>query len=585
MKHVSFAAAIFLGLLAFQPAFAQSSGVENTARENAKADAERQARAEIESLLARLCPGRCELVDVDVTVGETQLRGQVAPGFEDSAPGSYDVDVERIEATVMMDSTLPENFQANIPRMAQFRLQEVADNVVIRPELLEFPNPQLPPSPEGLPESPPQPEPAFEPPTEPPPAEPEPTDAEEVDDEEPADTDEPAWAQALPWIALLMTLLILGGLIILILRRLEALADQNDRPSQPASSDEESSTPVTMPDTDALRAELGESRSVLNRTLRRWLKDDPEEVAMLVRLIGPDVLSDLRRDPELRPSLELVSDHVASLDDRIDPETAQTIARKARSRYDAQRVIDDASPDTEWEFLEGLTLAQITELLENTSRRERSFVLTRLPPALRSRYLEQLDSRRRRRLMMEAGSEESLSRTESKKLAGRLRRLADEMPDAGADGRAAMLVEMLEAMALPEQTDVLQELRGDRPDVADAVLAQLCLETALAEIPEEMVADAVHRLPVDTLAIFLRGTADGVSDHILEVAPASKRQAVATELSLEIPTTKADYLDARSEFTGAVIEILRRNGLDIAQYNRRALQRTAEHPTHPEVTG
>lgn len=584
------AAATALTVLSLTPPVFANTGAERTAVDEAEASTERQARGEIESLIGRLCPGRCELVELQVTADEPSTIGDIRPGFESAAgPSQYDVEIRRIEATVMMDSTLPENFQANLPRMAQFRLQQLAQTVEIRPELLEFPDPQLPPMPEGLQQPP-------EPPAEPPPALPEPTDedAAPTDDapedaaapeEERTEATPPLWQQFLPWIALLLTLLILGGLIILILRRLEAMSTADDSRIADAAVDTGAGDPQPDVDTDALRQKISGSRPALNRMLRRWIQDDPREVAQLVRLIGPDILSDVRRDPQFRPALETVSDHVAELDEGIDASTARALAQKARSRYEAQLVVEDSDTDAEWAFLEGLTLGQISKLLETTSRRETGFVLTRLPPALRSRYLENLQARDRRELMLEASSSETLSRTQSRQLAARLRRVAEEFPDQvrETDGRAQMLMEMLEAMGTDERCDVLADMLEDRPDVARAVLSKTCLEPALLEIPDEAIADAVHRMPVDILTTFLQGTDGAVAERILDVAPGSKRQAVSTELSLEIPVTRADFLEARQTFSTAVVTSLRNNGFDVARYNSAVLQSDTRQSSTTEV--
>lgn len=564
------------------------SGSANTARENARSAAETQARAEIESLLARLCPGRCELVELRATVSQPRAAGEVAPGFE-GAPGTrFEVEVRRLEATILMDSSLPENFRTNIPRMAQYRLQDIANVVEVRPEFLEFPQPQLPPMPTPLPHV------APEPPRQPQPLprpEPEPIRAETPEEPpaevEPLRAEPPLWQELLPWIALLLTLLILGGLIILILRRLEAISSKPD--AAPAAADtegDEKVRPKSMPDIDALRDELKRSRSVLNRMLRRWIEDSPEEVAVLIRLLGPEILSDLRRDSELRPSLEVVSDHVAGLDEAVDAERAHGICEKARSRHAAQLVVDDSSGDMDWGFLEGLSLGQVGTLLNSASQQERGFILSRLSPVIRSRHLENLSTAERRQLLLEASSAQTLSKSQARELAQRMRQIADEFIDAGreAEGQAALIVEMIEAMSLGEQEDVLRDLQSSRPDVAHAVLARICLESTLLQLPEDSLTNAVHRLPVEKITTFLQGTRRDIADHILSCSPGSKRQALATELSLDIPTARADFLDARQAFSTTVLATLRRDGYEVAKFNANALRRGAHGRTaQPEV--
>ena len=594
MRHIIFLiamATLVASLSLVAPAHLSAQGAENMAREEAKSGAERQARAEIESLLSRLCPGRCELVDIEITVDEPRALGAVSPGFEGAAGTRFETDVRRIDATILMDSNLPENFQTSIPRMAQFRLQEIAPQIEITPELVPFPEPQLPPSPQDFPELPPQPQPMAQPgpepqPTAEPAAEPaEPVPAEPVDVEDTASAESPLWQELLPWIAILMTLLILGALILVILRRLERLSEANNRASsaQTRPAQRNGEKPITMPDTQTLRRDLKQSRAILNRMLRTWILEAPQEVAVLIRLIGPDIIADLRRDPEIRPTLDQVSTHVAALDQRIDAEQADAIAEAARSRLDAQRVVDDGAELGPWEFLEGLSLAQVKSLLGRASRRERGFILTRLSPILRARYLETLNAKQRRALLLEASSSQALSKTESSELAGRLRRIADDFLDAGhqAAGQAAMLVELIGAMASSEQEDVLHDLRQNRPDVADSVLARIILESAIPHLPEEVLADAVHRVPVETLTTFLQGTDDAVAEHVLTGSPAAKRRALTTELSLDIPTTQADFLDARRSFSHTLLSTLRTNGYDAATFNARALGNTDAARTAP----
>lgn len=583
MKPIFLSIFLFLALFLSAGPLAAQSGSANMARENARANAETQARGELESLLARLCPGRCELVELRAVVSEPRARGDVTPGFEGSTSARFEAQVRRIEATILMDSNLPDNFRTNIPRMAQYRLQYLAPTIDIRPEFLDFPQPQLPPMPDNLPriapEPPPrapQPEPAPEVTAEPPSA-----PVETAVEEPPARTT-PLWQELLPWIALLLTLFILVGLIILLLRRLEDLAKAAQQPRTDSQAEgKKEAAPVKMPDVEALRAELKQSRSVLNRMLRSWINDDPEEVAQLVRFLGTDLLTDLQKDPESKNALESVSAHVGRLHKPLDASEATNIAEKARARHAAQLVVEDSSGDGEWEFLEGLGLSQVTRLLKDTSSRERSYILSRLPRVMRSRYLESLEVQNRRRLLLEASDAESLTRSQARELAGRLRALAEEFADAGrqAQGQAAMIVEMIEAMSLKEQEAVLVDLYRAKPDVANAVLGQICLESTLLHLPQSALSNAIHRLPVESLSTYLQGAEPAITSHILENAPTSKRRALETELSLEIPSTRADFLEARQRFMSTVLATLGRDGVDVTSFNQSAL-----HSAQPQST-
>ncbi|TXD39070.1 hypothetical protein FRC98_01300 [Lujinxingia vulgaris] len=593
--HLIFALLAATFALCASPAFAQGRTGERAAIEGTRAQAEALARAELEGLLSRLCPGRCELVELRAVVEAPRAVGRVTPGFGDAVAGSsYETRVSRIEATVLLDSKLPQNFRANIARMAQFRLQDIAPTIEVRPEFLDFPEPQLPPMPPMMQEEPrPAPRPAPLPPL-PEVEDPEPEPATEPlpTPEEPADDGRPLWQDALPWIALLATLLILSFLIIMILRRLEALTDRRNEPTpEPARplDDAPDARPRAMPDVDLLRDELKHSRPVLNRMLRAWIADDPAEVALLVRLVGSGILSDVRRDASLRAPMETIADEVARRDQPLDADEAHAIAEKARARLTAQQVLDDGSTDAEWEFLEGLGLAHIATLLESCTRRERAFVLTRLSPVVRSRYLEGLESEERRDLLLETSDADALSRTQARELAARQRAMAEEFIDAGreAQGQASMMLEMIEALALREQEDILRDILAKKPAVAEVVLSQMVLESAAMHVPDEPLANALHRIPVDTLALFMRGTRRDIADHLLARAPVSTRQALATELSLDIPSTRAEFLEARRTFSQTLRTTLARDGFEVATYNANALRRGAHArqapPTEPEV--
>ena len=142
---------------------------------------------------------------------------------------------------------------------------------------------------------------------------------------------------------------------------------------------------------------------------------------------------------------------------------------------------------------------------------------------------------------------------------------------AEASGQALIIVDMLRALGLAEQTETLKELRQRRPETAQAVLEQVCLESTILHALPEVIADAMHRSSIDIISQFMRGTRDDIRDHLLRVAPGNLRRPLQEEMSLEIPVSRSEYLDARTEFTNMVVTVLRRDGHDLASLNARAL--------------
>ena len=91
---------LLIGALAWPaPAGAVPTSEELAAMERERAVAERQATRQIESLFGRLCPGRCELIDVEAVVSRPKVVGEITPGFDgEGATSALDVELERLEA-------------------------------------------------------------------------------------------------------------------------------------------------------------------------------------------------------------------------------------------------------------------------------------------------------------------------------------------------------------------------------------------------------------------------------------------------------------------------------------------------------
>ncbi len=572
-------ALLICGLAA--PAMAQPTPGERDAMARKQASAEAEARQEIESLFSRLCPGRCELIEVKAVVGQPKVVGEITPGFDLEGSAAFDVELKRLEARVMIDSTLPRNFMSNLPAMLQYRLSSITPNVVISPTVLEFPSPQLAPMPPMMPE-PPRRSVAPEPVAPQPPVEevkPEEVKPEEQVKPEPV-VEQPwykeLWATMLPWIPFILMLLVFFGLMMFALRRIKEM-------TQPAGAQAGQDPALAMPDIDALRQELRQSRVVQNEVLRAWIQEDPSAVATLIRLIGPEALSDLKQDPALKPAVATVSAEIARQSEPVSPREAQRVAREAHARITAARVLqEDGAMGAEWEFAQGLGSASVQRVMAPLSPRERSFALGQLPPALRASYMEQLPAEQRRALFLDAGSAEPLSKEEAHDLSARMRKAADDVAHIGreAGGQATLVVDMLRALPLSEQLDTLRELVARRPEVAQAVLDQVCLESTVLLTPPEVLADAMQRTPIDILSAFLRGTQEGVRQHLVASAPGNLRGPLRTELELELPVGRADFLAARAEFTSLVAVVLRRDGHDLASLNRQVVQ-GAHAPTQP----
>jgi hypothetical protein len=604
MREGSFArfvsgAAVLAGLLCAPGLLAaQGNGPRGmSAGQQAAVDKERQsvesqARRTVRSLFDRLCPGRCELVDLSAQMKSPQTVAGVEPGFGGGGAGGqvFDVEPKSVDVTVLVDSKLPGNFKQNLPRMIEYQLGDLAPEVNVRRESLDFPEPQNRPSPPEQSEEqnrrrrPPRRRPKMRPKAEPESDEQkdEEQSAEDEEDEKAADAekkDEPRlgfWGRffedVTPWIGPILLVIAMFLLARPLIRQFGALGDR--RRPEPSGAGAGGTGDGSGVDVEALRGQLTESRAVKNRVLRRWVEEDPGAVADLVRLLGPTILEDLKADDTLRAELSEVSEMVAERREPLSEDESKQVVREARARIRAAKLTHDGQAlDADWNFLEGISVATLQRIMRSCDTREKVHVVGQLPDSLRSSYLESLGADQRKELFLAAGSQE-LGKQESRALASRLRQTADEYGHIGAEaeGQAALVVDMLESLDLDEQEETLRDLENTRTEVAEAAMSRVCLMSTILHVPEALVAEALHRMPVDQLADVLRESNEKIRRRVIEVAPRQKAEDLQTELALEAPVARSEYLAARSRFTEALQTAMRREGEDLVEANRRAIR-------------
>src|SRR5690606_25155816 len=131
MNHrtlVALSASLLIALL-LPASFAEAQGSRiamSEATAARQAQTQESARQTVQSLFERLCPGRCEIIQVSAVMGAPSPAAVIEPGFEDDAPQAYQGQVESLRVDILLDSTLPGAFRQSIPRMLRYRLQSLA---------------------------------------------------------------------------------------------------------------------------------------------------------------------------------------------------------------------------------------------------------------------------------------------------------------------------------------------------------------------------------------------------------------------------------------------------------------------------
>ncbi len=556
------------------------------------------AKQRIEQVLTRLCPGRCELIDLTVNVSIPKAVGRVLPGFD--TPTASEVSVEGIEARVMIDSALPRSFRSNLPRMLTYRLGDLSTKVVITPIQLKFPSPQLPPTPPPLPEYPEQAK--ARPPIAPAPQpEPAPQAVEEVQpvvkepiEEVPAPKDDLV-SLLLPWVPLGVILIFVSLLTLFMLRQLrrfqEALEGKQKEPIEreaqalltPSRMNPASQSPYTnsreeeqasMPDLHEMLQSLKASRSIQNKVLRRWLEDDPQEVGLLVSLLGAEILNDLKQDRALKTTLESLSHQVATLRTPVSSVQAWQLSYALKARLNAAQILhDERALGATWAFIHGLSINTLKQLFDALSAAEQSHFIGQLPMEIRGAFLGQISSEQRQNIMLFAGAESGLSRAQSLDLAHRLKKHSEELNPMGEEmnAQASLIIDMLNALPFAQQLESLLPLESQRPQVTHAILRQLCLEEVIAYAPSEVLTEAILRTPFDVALNTMRGLAEPLAQRMIAAAPPHQALAYAEELEVPISVRQSEFLNGRASFLQSLSSALKREGVDLLDLNLKVI--------------
>ena len=542
-------------------------------------EVERVSRERVELLFGRLCPGRCELIEVKAQVSEPKPVGRVMPGFD--APTAGEVKVNALEVKVMIDSALPRSFRSNLPRMVQHRLSDLSTNVLVTPIQLEFPKPQLAPAPPMMPEARPKaPEPA------PPPPQPEPQERPEPEPEPvKAPQEDPlTLLDALPYLIALA----LGLALFALWRQLNALKStltdqrsaQERDPAQrpPTSAQPEGQGGEGYPDLDAMRARLAHSRGASNDALRRWLSEDSAEVASLTRMLGASLLSDLKRDASLREPLERVSELVRAQRVPVPAERAWRVAHALEARLtSAELTAREGALKGAWAFLHGLTPAELYALHQPLSYAEQGHLLAQLPTHLRAALLDLLSVSERQGLVLYAHSEAPLTREASLSLAHRLQSEAQARSGLSEEASAhlELTLEMLTSMSFEAQASTLSALEQQRPELAQLALGELCLEGALYHLPLPVLTEALILTPFEEALTALRSAHPQLQALLTSALPAQRATLYLDELEVPVALDEEARLKAWASFLHRVKEATRRAQLDLAAINKQAISALA----------
>ncbi|MBF5042086.1 hypothetical protein FGE12_06745 [Aggregicoccus sp. 17bor-14] len=521
-----------------------------------RADAEERSRAEVNDLLRTLCPEQCVLVSVEARVEDEAVGGAV-PGFESLSGGAKLPTVRSVNASVLVDSQLPAPFRTRLKGLVAQRLKEVAGQSNVNVEALAFP-PRNAPHLEAQPPAPTPPQPAAAAPSAP--DAPVPTMGERLQE---------SLLPAAPLLAvvllLALSLMVLGGLLVLALRRPAdgsgggAWLEPEPLP-EAAPANAQAAPALDYPAARARRLErtLREERAVRNAVVREALtRGELRPVALWTRELGDFLLEDLRGDADLGPAVAGVAAELGRVPALDAAARAQALS-ELEGRTLAARLVQAAdSADAAFSFLQGVPPQRFASAVRALPSAALEVALRFAPAAARTAALQELSDAQRTALALALARQPEVSTAHALAVAEELRsRLAESA--GGASQVDAMLGELLETLPLEEQDRLVEQLRREGDTRATR---SLITESTLTRSPVEQLSAALLRLPPARLVSYLGGAEVSVREQLLAACPTKLQRELREELKLRGSSARDEFLAARRELLVSLREELARKAV------------------------
>lgn len=558
---LSFTAALLLGA----PARADVAGL--------RANAEARAQGQIQDLLRSLCPEQCTLLSVEAKV-EEETVGNAAPGFEGLAGGPRVQVLRGVKAHVVADSQLPSAFRTRLKNLLLQRLAPLGPQNTVNVESVAYP-------PRNAPHLDRQEQPL-------PPAEPEKKEEEPlVDPRTPWERLQDKLIEAAPLltivILLVMTLIVLGALFVLALRRQgapaepqpeywpeEPAADLAAKDAAPAAAAAAAVEEAARPDKPApvpafpperfrkLERALHEERGLRNAVVRQALRGgDVKPVAIWTREFGEFVLEDLRGDEQIAQNIPALAAELRR------PEPPDASSRNAamyelEGRLIGARLAESADPTGQaFAFLEGISPDRFAAAVKELPPAALDVALRFAPSRLRAAALDALPTAQRGELVLALARRPDVSTTYALSVAEDLRaRVLDTASGASQLGR--VLGEVVDSLSMADQDRLLDRLRRE----GSAQLAnQLLTESTLKGAPVEILSAALLTLPPARLVSYLSNAEAGLRDQLINACPVKLRGDLVEELQLKGKGSSEEFLAARRELLQSVSQEISRRGL------------------------
>ncbi len=314
--------------------------------------------------------------------------------------------------------------------------------------------------------------------------------------------------------------------------------ETNESFAKPPSRLENINSVAIRYEIERLQSELtqifGEQPRVAKQVFSRILTEEGVEVtACYIELFGEAIVVDMLRDPSLQTDLSDLMEYYAKNPVEMDDNDKLELLKSLHNRTIAAKMFILGHRSTSlFDFLAEMDKLQVLELIRNESITVKAIVLTQTDPMKRTAIYAQMDEDTKMRLLTELSRIDHLPKDYIYNVAVALKRKRSDNPKLNTEALPGsdVLVSLLERANIQTQKSVMSMLNTKNPDSAHAVKSKLVSVDTLAYLRDNHLLEVVLGLKHEELIRFLKGSTEHVRNAIFAKSP----QELVIELQEEI---------------------------------------------------
>ena len=336
------------------------------------------------------------------------------------------------------------------------------------------------------------------------------------------------WHTMLPFLPWLLSVMVgaFAFMIILWSVRRVGRVERRDPRARTRSSDHlvpgtSASTALALPDEaeptphmmmiriTQLREELLKDQKLIELTLRKHIDEENfDELCMVLRHFGPEMISPLKEKAEYRDTLTALSKAYSDkdFDEETPSDTWKFLSRLERSITAAKVRIESEPLEDEFSFMTAIEVDEFIGILREVTEQEALAAVAYAPPRLRERFFAQASAAFTSKFVAHLAKVERMPDHFVRNVAKKLRQL---FMDKGAGyrtirvDRIPLLEQALNSLDTAQRKALVTDMGKDDPTVLHSLAPVIFLDDSLQFVPDDVLTETFLSLPPNEAGNYL----------------------------------------------------------------------------------